>query len=347
VNAFGDDVDRLLSESASSLFSRHSDLSTLRSLPPGGWSPELWSFAEQAELPLVAVSGSAGGSDGTVRHWATVLRIAARHGAPIPLAETGVAGWLLEQAGLKVPSGPLTVGDIARVDDGQITAAHVPYGRHAAGIVLINRNDTGDAADFAVVPQDVCEIIEGVNLAGEPRDMVLCATAHLKPRIQVPPGAADQLRLAWAFARTVQMAGALDGLLELVVTHLRERVQFGTTIARLPVVRDRLALLAEEVAAAGAAADCASDGVSAGSEVTVGAAKVRAGEAAGEGTRLAHQLIGAIGMTAEHPLQLLTRRLWSWREESGNERWWAERIGHLLAELGPDLFWPTLVRAAH
>jgi acyl-CoA dehydrogenase len=37
-------------------------------------------------------------------------------------------------------------------------------------------------------------------------------------------------------------------------------------------------------------------------------------------------------MTREHQLHLLTRRLWSWRDEYGSDRYWSRRQGqHLVA----------------
>ena len=41
-----------------------------------------------------------------------VLRVAGRFAAPVPLAETLMAGWLLARAGIAVPSGPMTVAPV-------------------------------------------------------------------------------------------------------------------------------------------------------------------------------------------------------------------------------------------
>jgi hypothetical protein len=38
----------------------------------------------------------------------------------------------------------------------------------------------------------------------------------------------------------------------------------------------------------------------------------------------------------------LTRRLWKWGSEHGNERYWAERIGARIASRGAQNFWPDL-----
>jgi len=41
-----------------------------------------------------------------------------------------------------------------------------------------------------------------------------------------------------------------------------------------------------------------------------------------------------MGFTYEHSLHHATRRLWSWREEFGNEAVWAARLGRMVAEHG-------------
>ena len=55
----------------------------------------------------------------------------------------------------------------------------------------------------------------------------------------------------------------------------------------------------------------------------VAAAKAAASEAATIAARASHQAHGAIGMTKEYELGQLSRRLWSWRDEFGSERYWS------------------------
>jgi len=74
----------------------------------------------------------------------------------------------------------------------------------------------------------------------------------------------------------------------------------------------------------------------------VAVAKVRVGEAAGNGAAIAHQVHGAMGFTYEHSLHHSTRRLWAWREEFGNETLWAGRLGRLIAEHGAGELWPFI-----
>ncbi len=71
-------------------------------------------------------------------------------------------------------------------------------------------------------------------------------------------------------------------------------------------------------------------------------AKIRAGEAAGKVSEIAHQVHGAIGFTHEHSLHHLTRRLWSWRDEFGIESDWSVELGRAVAARGPAALWPLL-----
>ena len=73
-------------------------------------------------------------------------------------------------------------------------------------------------------------------------------------------------------------------------------------------------------------------------------AKSRTGEAAGKGAEIAHQVHGAMGYTREHNLHYSTRRLWSWRDEFGNETHWQSRLGRSIAAQGADALGPTLSR---
>ena len=64
-----------------------------------------------------------------------------------------------------------------------------------------------------------------------------------------------------------------------------------------------------------------------------------------DGAGIAHQVFGAIGFTFEHNLQFVTRRLWSWRDEFGNEAEWNRFVGRHMAAVGGDRLWAEIVAA--
>jgi acyl-CoA dehydrogenase len=126
------------------------------------------------------------------------------------------------------------------------------------------------------------------------------------------------------------MLGALERIRDLTVAFSKDRAQFGRPIARFQAVQHLLAQLARDVAVARAAVDlavsAAVDDVS-GGWLEIASAKIVTGRAAGTVSAQAHQVHGAIGVTKEYCLSVLTRRLWSWRDEFGSESEWAQLIG--------------------
>jgi acyl-CoA dehydrogenase len=245
----------------------------------------------------------------TTAELAEVVRVAAQYAAPIPLGEDALARRLLARAGLEAPAGPLT---IAEFHDGR--AEGVPYGRNATGIVAVGPEGV------ALLRPASYRVGERMNLAGEPRD-----TVEADPFPLVGEGAL--LRRWGALLRAVQIAGALERVLQLTVRQADDRHQFGQPLRRFQAIAHQLAELAAETAAARAAADAAAEDP----EIwKIAAAKVRCGEAAGRGAEIAHQVHGASGFTDEHVLHHFTLRLWSWRDEFGTEEEWASVLGGLV-----------------
>src|SRR5947208_763575 len=125
--------------------------------------------------------------------------------------------------------------------------------------------------------------------------------------------------------------------------HRTERRQFGKPIGAYQAIQQNLAVLAGHAAAADIAAAHAFRAADRGDAAfEIGVAKVRAGEAAGIGASIAHQVHGALGFTYEHDLQFVTRRLWAWRAEFGGEGWWATALGREVADWGADALWSTV-----
>ncbi|MFY9316754.1 MAG: acyl-CoA dehydrogenase family protein [Burkholderiales bacterium] len=290
----------------------------------GEWPAALWGALEQTGMTRAALPESAGGAGLDFIDAMAVLRRTAYHALPVPLAETMMAGRMLMAAGLDVPEGALTVAFV----DGK----RVPWGGQAAYVVLVGDEEVGLASEVSVKDAEK-------NLAGEPR--VLIAYASTKPKMLA--GARDRLMMEGALLRSVQMAGALERILGYALTYANERVQFGRPIGKFQAVQHLLAVLAGQVAAASAAADAAVEASAAApDEFTIAAAKARVGEAAGKGAEIAHQVHGAMGFTREHNLHYSTRRLWSWRDEFGNEAYWQMRLGRMVAARGAEALWPML-----
>ncbi|MGK2900852.1 MAG: acyl-CoA dehydrogenase family protein [Burkholderiaceae bacterium] len=318
----------------------------------GVWPDRFWKSLAESGLHRAWLTEEAGGSGVDVSDVLAVLRAAGRFAAPVPLAETLLAGWLLDAANLRIPDGPLTIAPVGAEErlEFRKTAAgwrlagvarRVPWGGAAAHLVVIGRAGNKDC--IALVESSRCQVSRGQNLAGEPRDRVDFNDVTLSPAVvALAPAGLSQGSL-WqrgALTRVALMTGALERVMALTLRYATERVQFGKPIGKFQAVQQQLALMSAEVAAACVAMDAAGQALDRGRGLAETAcAKVRVGEAAGVAAALAHQIHGAIGVTHEHVLHHSTRRLWSWRDEFGTEADWAGYLGHWIMQSGPDGFW--------
>lgn len=317
----------------------------------GHWPDALWNALDEVGLVRALLPEAAAGSGIAFDDAMAVLRRCAYHAMPVPLAETLLAGRLLLAAGLQVPHGALTVVppgaqplQVRRGGPGPTvsgTARRVPWGTDCPHAVLVGEDAAGECFLGVVATQGLPASVER-NLAGEPRaTLQLQATPLLA--VAAFPGGPDQLRAEGALVRSVQMAGAIERILSSSLQYANERVQFGKPIGKFQAVQHMLAVLAGQVAAASAASDLAVEASAVqASEFAVAVAKSRTGEAAGKGAEIAHQVHGAMGFTHEHSLHHSTRRLWSWRDEFGNEGFWQERLGRSVAASGPAALWPLV-----
>ena len=320
----------LLRQTVEDLLAAHCTPARVAAAAAGaGWDAGLWQALEETGLTLAGSPEEAGGSGGDLVAAADITAAAGAAAAPVPLAETLAAGMLLARAGLAIPPGPLTVA-IASGRDGALR--RVPYGRLAT-TVAAGAGEDGEDGDWLAVIAPTGRGGTGRNLAGEPRDEVgLGEDAEVHGS---PAGTADYARRLLRLFRSLLIAGAAQRALDLTVTYVKEREQFGRPLARFPTVQQELARMAGEVAliaaatqAAVAAERNAAAAAPAGDTVpAVLATKAQASHCAGIVAAIAHQLHGAIGTTEEHRLRLTTTRLWSWRDEAGAE-------AECFAELG-------------
>src|SRR5438874_2171604 len=265
---------------------------TINAAEDGKWPEALWNALAENGLTLTWVPDTLGGAGAEMIDGFAVLRVAGRAAAPVPLAETLMAGWLLAQAGIAAPPGPMTVAPVH--EDGNITldangklsgrARHIPFARTARHIAVLAKRE--GVPTVALVAAEGLNIREGTSLAGEPQDTVSFDGATAIGAGAAPAGL-DPVTLArlGAAVRTQQMAGALEHILDQSVQWSLDRVQFGRPIAKFQAVQHNLAQLAGEVAAAGAAADTAAEAIAErgingnGVAGDVAVAKIRVGEA--------------------------------------------------------------------
>ena len=279
------------------------------------WSNDYWQAVTALGLPTLLVPEAQGGAGASLDEGAAAIEALGTLGDPSPAADTAVLAWLLARQGKPVPDGPLVLAE--------------PGGRVAWSD---NARAVDPAGNAVAAPDGQGSIL----LNGVPASAAL-------------PGAADEItpfRQAMAAARAVQIAGAAGAALEMTLDYVRERRQFGRPLARFQAVQQHIAVAAAEVAAAAQIARAAfaelDRGLDRDDPFLVASAKIAAGRAGTLAAKAAHQFHGAMGYTAEYPLHRLTRAIWQWREDFGNEDWWSRRLGAQVCRNGADALWPTL-----
>ncbi len=317
-----------------------------------GWQAELWQQVEDLGLPLLLVPEDQDGVGGDWDDVLAVLHAVGYYGIPLPVGEAMLATRLLADAALAAPAGVLTVapevaGTLRRdgehhAFDGTLPA--VPWGRDAVAAVAVL--DYDGVPHLMLVPRASAQLQLAANLAGEPRDTWQLSCA----RVQATPLAnydAEQLHAHCALLRVAQITGALEAALHRSIEYAKERKQFGRAIGQFQAVQQQLALFGSEAAAVSCAARAACGAASRGDAgFQIAAAKLRANMAIGLATSTAHQVHAAIGFTQEYGLRHATQRLWSWRTEFGNDRYWAARLGAQVAARGAENFGADLTARA-
>jgi acyl-CoA dehydrogenase len=267
-----------------------------------------------------------------------------------------LAGWLLSQAKIASPDGEMTVVPASPRDritldaDGTLSgrARGVPFAKSAKHIAVLATGAGG--VSIALVDAAKTRIEAGLNLGGDNSDTV---SFDRVPPVSIAPAPQgfDQttLMLMGAVARSLQIAGALESMLDISVRYSNERVAFEKKISKFQAVQHNLAKLAGESAAALAAATSAADTIANATSLNSDAvfleavaAKIRCAEAAEKGGAIAHQVHGAIGFTIEHILHRYSLRALSWRDDFGSESYWAVELGKLVAARGADELWPLV-----
>jgi acyl-CoA dehydrogenase len=348
--------ENIVVETAEKIFSDLADAQTINRDKHGEWKAPLWQALTDAGLPLSWVGEDCGGSGASLAEGFAVLGAAGRFAIAVPLAETMLAGWLLSQAKIASPEGEMTVAPASPRDritldaDGTLSgrARGVPFAKSARHIAVLATGAGG--VSIALVDAAKTRIEAGLNLGGDDSDTV--TFDRVTPASIAPaPQGFDQttLMLMGAVARSLQIAGALESMLDISVRYSNERVAFEKKISKFQAVQHNLAKLAGESAAALAAATSAADTIANAAALNgdgvfleAVAAKIRCAEAAEKGAAIAHQVHGAIGFTIEHILHRYSLRALSWRDDFGSESYWAVELGKLVAARGADELWPLV-----
>ena len=314
---------------------------------------QLWRTTTALDWHRVGIPEADGGAGGELADVAEIAAGVGRRALALPVIETGLAGWTLARAGVPVDvlGDEPAVAIVARlavesaggvVLDGRLRG--VRFLPDAAQVVLL----VPDSDRTLVVRLDRAQldVRTHVDLAEEPiGDALLAALAITPDRVTSAPAIlAGELTARAALLRAAALGGCVERAVQLVRQHVSVREQFGRPLITNQAVAHGVATIACErdlisfaVAAALASPDVA----------TCAAARAAAARSAGVAARQSHQLMGAMGMTREHPLHHVTCRIWAWRDAGGSERAWEQQVGeHVLRGADDDALWDLATGAA-
>lgn len=324
----------------------------------------LWEAMAASGIAQALVPEEAGGAGLSWQDAEPMLSAVAREGVPSPLPEALLGAWLAARCEAPAMPGLSVACDgsslmLEERSSGHVasgTLRRVPWARHATHLLAIVNDARSVPRVVAIDPGLHDALRRGTNLAGEARDTLVLLAHPVRPLGRSPVDA-EGLRALGAALRCVQIEAAIAQALSLTAEYVNLRVQFGRRLSQFQAVQHPVAQMASLAAATRSAAVAAlqaidqhdADGTLAdlGSSFQIASAKVFCGEAAGHCASISHQAFGAIGFTMEHGLHLLTRRLWSWRDECGNETHWSRRIGAAFCAGGSDSLWPAVTRGSY
>lgn len=342
------EMRELIVDATNKIFKKNVTKELIDASEKGEWAGKLWDVLVESGLVSVGVEEDLGGTGGDATDAFAILRLVGKYAAPVPIFETIIAGWLLADHKVETTYEPtsfvLNLKDDLNAQD--FVVRNVPWGRHVSQVVYIGKIN-GDYK-LAVIPTAGAEVKQNQNIAGEPLDDLNFKGVNLETLTQFAINDQETYEKAMKYAalgKSAMMAGAMEQVLDLSVFYAGERKQFGRSIGKFQAIQHHLAALAGETAAVLAALNYAivafEEGVI---KEELPLVKMKISETAGEISRIAHQLHGAIGMTHEHQLHQVSRRLWAWREDYGNEVYWARILAKSYIENNDLTLWDFITK---
>jgi acyl-CoA dehydrogenase len=303
-----------------------------------------WKGALEAGLHRLLVSETHGGLGDDFETAAAVASRYGAHAASIPLLDTIVCNWAFAHAGLPITDAPavLVPGTFIEAQvSGDRTISwkrhfHVPMIVGTPKILIALEAPGGPSV---AVLESLRPNAMTTSLAGEPCGRIsACSAVRTLDIARLPSGLPSLVDLG-ALLKAAAIAGALEKILELTLSYANSRIQFGRPIGQFQAVQHMITRISSEtVAASVAIREAARIFSSARGPFAVATAKAFASEIAGSLPSLAHQVHGAIGYCEEFVLHRLSRRIWSWREQMGDEIYWQEALGSLILDHCGDLW---------
>lgn len=304
-------------------------------------SPDaLWAALSKAGVTEVAVARPEDSESGDIGDLAACVAEVAAAGRSAPLLERSLARWIAGDQGGDAARMTVATGAVDVAGGRLHGTATARWAEGSDALVVL----TGAAAPVIVQVQDSgVDVVSACDVADEPVAVVTFDGAAFRETDGVS-GAAASARLR--FVRAAALAGASRAMYEATRAFVRQREQFGAPLLQIPAVASNLAVmktwLDQPAAALRRAAGVMRSGPDAEADTAALVARILAAQSATSIAQIAHQLHGAIGVTAEFGLQHLSRRVWAWRDADWTERELAADLGRRSAAAGESLYWDSV-----
>jgi len=346
------DLQELILQSTSKLLKENCTKELLDEVEAGKWPQDLWNTIVDSGLLQIGISEENGGAGGDFSDAFHLFKLIGEYAVPLPIFETIFINWIITKHGVKSLESPSTFAlgceiEANFVDESlQINGElnNVPWANCCENLLINIVNEENQL--FALIDREQYKVEKKRNLAGEPEDKVMLDNVliPLKYVFQDENELNDKFIEIGALAKSAMMSGALNKILELTIKHVKEREQFGRPLYKLQAIQQNIAILSGETISANTITDYAIDSFNNVESIyNIGATKIVVNESANTVSEIAHQVHGAIGTTYEHPLHHFTRRLWTWRDQFGNETYWAKCLATECNDLQKSL-WSTITK---
>lgn len=309
---------------------------TVDLLEGGEWAEEVWNKLLKQELEKTAWQQTGGDCEDLLALYERI----GYYGAPIPFVAQTLANSVVEHANLAPFEEPVTfafhTGLSFENKQALGTIPFVQWGRWAKHFVII------EPTQLIVASREQVNVLPSTNLAAEPRDSVVfqATPVHCYPITTAQFAYYEALHVA---SYVALMTGAVSRAVALSIQFSKERQQFGQPIHRFQLVQQHLASLAGERAIATAALENVMVSMQQGRFDDIFLARVRLEDTARLVAASAHQIHAAIGVTFEHSLHQMTRRLWAWRDEGKSAQSIREQLVEHFLQTEQDV-WAYLTK---
>lgn len=310
---FVEAIEKILEDRCSS--------AVIRAIERGRGAPSvLWDSLADAGFLELLTPEEQGGAGLRLADLFPVLATLGRHAMPLPIAQSIAARALLAPHA-EAPTGMLALAPACQRIRQRIVCPLTPFGMVADHVLV---DDGGNLLMLSCAGADRTP-------TGVPRSLTATLSWPTDTEAVTIVGQGSGVQAFAAAIHAGLISGALTRVFEMTLQYANERSQFGKSIGKFQAIQHQISVMAEHVAAASMAAEAAFQANSTLPPLLPSAmAKARAGEAAVLVASIAHAVHGAIGVTEEYDLQLLTRRLHEWRMAHGSEDYWNAVVGRLV-----------------